>query len=71
MDLKQPLRIEELLREAEVAGSSPARPTTFWVYVFLLEDADVRRWYRNVACVSQVTADIYLLGLGHFATISV
>ena len=26
-DLKQPLRIEELLREAEVAGSSPARPT--------------------------------------------
>jgi len=32
----------------------------------LLEDVDVRRWYRNVARGSQVTADVYLRRLGAF-----
>jgi len=35
-------------------------------YAFLLEDVDVRRWYRNVARGSQVTADVYLRRLGAF-----
>ena len=35
-------------------------------YAFLLEDVDVRRWYRNVARGSQVTADVYLRRLGSF-----
>jgi len=37
-------------------------------YAFLLEDADVRRWYRNVARGSQVTADVYLRRLGAFCS---
>jgi len=37
-------------------------------YAFLLEDADVRRWYRNVARGSQVTADVYLRRLGSFCS---
>ena len=35
-------------------------------YAFLLEDADVRRWYENVARGSEVTADVYLRRLGAF-----
>jgi len=35
-------------------------------YAFLLGDVDVRRWYRNVARGSQVTADVYLRRLGSF-----
>ena len=35
-------------------------------YAFLLEDADVRRWYENVARGSEVTADVYLRRLGMF-----
>ena len=37
-------------------------------YAFLLKDADVRRWYRNVARGSQVTADVYLRRLGAFCS---
>ena len=37
-------------------------------YAFLLEDVDVRRWYRNVARGSQVTADVYLRRLGAFCS---
>jgi len=32
----------------------------------LLKDADVKRWYENVARGSQVTADVYLRRLGSF-----
>lgn len=35
-------------------------------YGFLFEDADVRRWYDNVARGSRVTADVYLRRLGSF-----
>jgi len=35
-------------------------------YAHLLEDADVKRWYRNVARGSRVTADVYLRRLGNF-----
>ena len=35
-------------------------------YAFLLKDADVKRWYENVARGSQVTADVYLRRLGSF-----
>ncbi|MEM3504332.1 MAG: site-specific integrase [Nitrososphaeria archaeon] len=35
-------------------------------YGYLLEDADVRRWYENVARGSRVTADVYLRRLGSF-----
>ena len=35
-------------------------------YAFLLEDADVRRWFENVARGSEVTADVYLRRLGAF-----
>lgn len=35
-------------------------------YAFLFEDADVRRWYDNVARGSVVTADVYLRRLGSF-----
>jgi len=37
-------------------------------YAFLLEDVDVRRWYRNIARGSQVTADVYLRRLGAFCS---
>jgi len=33
-------------------------------YSYLLKDADVRRWYENVARGSRVTADVYLRRLG-------
>jgi len=33
-------------------------------YAYLLADADVRRWYENVARGSRVTADVYLRRLG-------
>jgi len=33
-------------------------------YAYLLEDADIRRWYENVARGSRVTADVYLRRLG-------
>lgn len=35
-------------------------------YQFLIEDADVRRWYENVSRGSAVTADVYLRRLGSF-----
>jgi hypothetical protein len=35
-------------------------------YASLLEDADVNRWYRNLARGSRVTADVYLRRLGGF-----
>ncbi|MEM2951168.1 MAG: site-specific integrase [Nitrososphaeria archaeon] len=37
-------------------------------YACLLEDADVRRWYENVARGSRVTADVYLRRLGSFCS---
>jgi len=37
-------------------------------YKHLLDDADVRRWYRNVARGSEVTADVYLRRLGSFCS---
>ena len=36
-------------------------------YASLLEDADIRRWYDNLARGSRVTADVYLRRLGGFA----
>ncbi|MEM3697741.1 MAG: site-specific integrase [Candidatus Bathyarchaeia archaeon] len=33
-------------------------------YAYLLKDADVKRWYENVARGSKVTADVYLRRLG-------
>ncbi|MEM3760279.1 MAG: site-specific integrase [Candidatus Bathyarchaeia archaeon] len=33
-------------------------------YAYLLKDADVKRWYENVARGSRVTADVYLRRLG-------
>lgn len=35
-------------------------------YAPLLKDADVRRWYDNVARGSSVTADVYLRRMGSF-----
>jgi hypothetical protein len=35
-------------------------PATKRKYQFLMKDADVRRWYDNVARGSLVTADVYL-----------
>ena len=35
-------------------------------YGYLLGDADVRRWFSNVARGSRVTADVYLRRLGAF-----
>ncbi|MEM2868788.1 MAG: site-specific integrase, partial [Candidatus Bathyarchaeia archaeon] len=37
-------------------------------YKHLLDDADVKRWYRNVARGSEVTADVYLRRLGSFCS---
>jgi len=36
-------------------------------YSHLLRDADVKRWYDNVARGSPVTADVYLRRLGSFS----
>ncbi|MBS7633906.1 hypothetical protein KEJ34_00155 [Candidatus Bathyarchaeota archaeon] len=33
-------------------------------YAYLLNDSDVRRWFKNVARGLRVTADIYLRRLG-------
>jgi len=35
-------------------------------YGRLLRDPDVRRWHENLARRSEVTADVYLRGLGWF-----
>lgn len=41
-------------------------PATKRKYQFLMNDADVRRWYDNVSRGSAVTADVYLRRLGSF-----
>jgi hypothetical protein len=35
-------------------------------YLHLLEDPEVKRWYKNLARGSQITADVYLRRLGSF-----
>jgi integrase len=39
-------------------------------YDYLLNDADVKRWYDNLAAGSQITADVYLRGLGLYCELN-
>jgi site-specific recombinase XerC len=39
-------------------------------YSYLLEDSDVKRWYDNLAVGSQITADVYLRGLGRYCELN-
>ncbi len=39
-------------------------------YVHLLEDADVKRWFDNLAAKSVVTATVYLRTLGFFCELN-
>ncbi|MCW4028356.1 MAG: site-specific integrase [Candidatus Bathyarchaeota archaeon] len=39
-------------------------------YGYLLEDTDVKRWFSNLAAGSQITADVYLRGLGRYCELN-
>ena len=39
-------------------------------YAYLLQDADVRRWFENLAAKSYLTATIYLRGLEFYCEVN-
>jgi len=39
-------------------------------YAYLLQDADVRRWFENLAAKSYLTATVYLRNLGFYCEVN-